>query len=153
MGTDCMPSHLYVFSHTMLTTTCRDFILRVAVKGNETQKRRQGSNLSMALVTELGSDKAKFCTPVSPKSKIFYKRFLCIFPPDFLLNFGLMQIFFFFFSFSFFFNGCTHGVWKFLGQRLNLSCCCNLCCSCGNTRSLTHCATAGTPVSYFRFHI
>ena len=28
----------------------------------------------------------------------------------------------------FFFNGCTHSIWKFLGQELNLSCSCNLQC-------------------------
>ena len=32
---------------------------------------------------------------------------------------------------------CGHigGIWKFLGQRLNLSCSCGLCYSCGNARS------------------
>ena len=34
----------------------------------------------------------------------------------------------------FFFNGCTGGIWKFLGEWLNLSHSCDLSCSCGNTR-------------------
>ena len=33
--------------------------------------------------------------------------------------------------------------WKFLGQGLNLSPSCDLCLSCSNTRSLTHCAGPG----------
>ena len=39
--------------------------------------------------------------------------------------------------------GCTHGVCKFPGQGLNLSCSWDLCHSCGNARSLTHCAGRG----------
>ena len=35
------------------------------------------------------------------------------------------------------FYGHTHGIWKFPGQGLNPSLSCNLCCSCGNTRSLS----------------
>ena len=35
----------------------------------------------------------------------------------------------------FFLNGHTHGIWKFLGQGLSLSCSCNLHCSCDNARS------------------
>ena len=38
---------------------------------------------------------------------------------------------------SFFFFGLTCGIWKFLGQRLNLSHICGLCHSCGNARALT----------------
>ena len=38
-----------------------------------------------------------------------------------------------------------HSTWKFLSQGLNLSYSCDLCHSCSNARSLTHCATAGTP--------
>ena len=41
------------------------------------------------------------------------------------------------------FNGCTHGIWKFLGQRLNLSLSCDLCYSCGNTRSFNPLCWAG----------
>ena len=48
-------------------------------------------------------------------------------------------------SFFFFFFGCTHSMWKFPGQDLNPSRSCNLCHCCGNARSLTHCATVGTP--------
>ena len=40
---------------------------------------------------------------------------------------------------------CTHGIWKFPGQGSNPNCICHLCHSCGNTKSLTHCTTAGTP--------
>ena len=71
---------------------------------------------------------------------------------------------------SVFFHGCILDMWKFLGSGLNTS------CSCGNTGSfkslhwagnrthtsaatraaavgsLTHCATAGTPISqYFNY--
>ena len=38
-----------------------------------------------------------------------------------------------------FFSPCIHGLWKFLGQGSNLSQSCDLCHSCGNTGSLTHC--------------
>ena len=44
-----------------------------------------------------------------------------------------------------FFVGHTHGIWKFLGQGLNLSHSVKLCHSCGNAGSLTHCAAVGTP--------
>ena len=37
-----------------------------------------------------------------------------------------------------FFNGHTHGIWRFPGQGLNLSHPRNLCCSCGNTRSFSN---------------
>ena len=50
-----------------------------------------------------------------------------------------------FFLVCFFFFGCTHGIWKFLGQESNPSCGCYLCQSCSNTGSLTHCTTVGTP--------
>ena len=52
-------------------------------------------------------------------------------------------------SLSIFFYGCTHDLWKFPGQGLNPSLSCNLCHSCGNTGSLTHCTTVGTPFLYF----
>ena len=78
---------------------------------------------------------------------------------------------FFFFFFNFFCH--THGIWKFLGQGLNLSPSCDLCHSCSNTGSfntlcqdryqthtssvtpatvvgfLIHCATAETPMIKF----
>ena len=38
-----------------------------------------------------------------------------------------------------FFFFCTHGIWKFLGQGSNLRHSCNLCYSCSNAGSLTHC--------------
>ena len=40
--------------------------------------------------------------------------------------------------------GCTCGMWKFSGQGSNLSHSCDLCHSCSNTESLTHCAGLGT---------
>ena len=49
---------------------------------------------------------------------------------------------FFFFSLSLFFSW-THSILKFLGQGSNPSHPCNLHHSCGNTRSLTHCARPG----------
>ena len=45
---------------------------------------------------------------------------------------------FFFFSFFFFFCH-THGIWKFPGQGLNLSCSCDLCHICSNAGSFTYC--------------
>ena len=69
------------------------------------------------------------------------------------------------------FNGCTCSIWKFLGERLNPSHSCNLCCNCSSAgffnplhqagdqthaspvtcatavRFLTHCATVRTPKS------
>ena len=75
------------------------------------------------------------------------------------------------FIFLFFISlfGCTCSIWKFLGQGSNPSRICDLCDSCSNSgplthcacvglgivpvvpqgqvRSLTHCVTAGTPVS------
>uniref|UniRef100_A0A8D1CN13 Uncharacterized protein n=1 Tax=Sus scrofa TaxID=9823 RepID=A0A8D1CN13_PIG len=56
-----------------------------------------------------------------------------------------LDFIFSFFSFLslFFFNGCTHSIWKYPGQELNPSCSCNLHCSCGNTRTLTHCTRPG----------
>ena len=70
--------------------------------------------------------------------------------------------------FFFFFFSCTHGIWKFLGQELNLSHTCDLwqlqqCWilnplhwardQTSNTIetswSLTHCTAAGTPGSYY----
>ena len=42
--------------------------------------------------------------------------------------------------------GCTHSMWKFPGQGLNLSFSCDLRHSCGTARSLIHCTKAGTPV-------
>ena len=43
---------------------------------------------------------------------------------------------------------CTHNMWKFPGQGLNLRCICNPCHSCGNAGSLTHCGTVQTPSSF-----
>ena len=85
---------------------------------------------------------------------------------------------FLFLSFFFFFlNGFTHGIWKFLGQRLNLNHSCNLYHSCGNTlsfnplcqaRDWTHvstvtqaaavrfwtcCTTVGTPCAFLFFFL
>ena len=41
-----------------------------------------------------------------------------------------------------FFNVCTHSIWKFPGQELNLSCSCNLY-HCGNAESLNPLHLAG----------
>ena len=41
------------------------------------------------------------------------------------------------------FCGCTHDIWKFPGQGLNLSRTCNLCHSCSNAGSLNHRAGLG----------
>ena len=48
--------------------------------------------------------------------------------------------------FFFFFNGCAHGIWRFPGQRLNLSCSYELCHSCGNTRSFNTLCQAGNRI-------
>ena len=56
-----------------------------------------------------------------------------------LLNWSALQYLFVFHSFF----SSTQGTWKFPGQGWNLSCSCNLHCSCGNAESLTYCATAG----------
>ena len=42
-------------------------------------------------------------------------------------------------EFLFVFYGRTHGIWKFLDQGLNPSHSCDLCHSCGDAGSLTHC--------------
>ena len=39
--------------------------------------------------------------------------------------------------------GCTHSIWKLLGWGLNPSYSCDLCHSCSNAGSLTHCAGSG----------
>ena len=49
-----------------------------------------------------------------------------------------------FFPTFFFFFSCIRGIWKFLGQGLNLSFSCDLHCSGGNTGSLTHCSGWGS---------
>ena len=74
---------------------------------------------------------------------------------------------------KFFFFGCTTLYGVLLGQGLDPSHSCNLSCSCGNTRSLTHygrpgirtcipalprpcwfcCTTAGTPKSTFKMYV
>ena len=48
-------------------------------------------------------------------------------------------------DFFFFFLRLTYGIWKFLGQGLNPSHSCDLCCHCDNAASLTHCTTVGAP--------
>ena len=52
--------------------------------------------------------------------------------------------FFFLFFFFFFFFSCTCSIWMFPGQGSNLSCSCDICHSCNNTRSLTHRTGSGT---------
>ena len=56
--------------------------------------------------------------------------------------------------FFFFFLGSTYGIWKFLGQGVNLSQRCDIHHSLSKARSLTHCsltpyATVGTPKTFF----
>ena len=48
--------------------------------------------------------------------------------------FSCVSLFWFGLVFGFF--GCTQSIWKIPGQGSNLSCGCNLCHSCSNTRSL-----------------
>ena len=47
---------------------------------------------------------------------------------------------------TYFFNYHTYGIHKFPGQGSNPRCSFDLSQSCGNAGSLTHCATAGTPI-------
>ena len=49
-----------------------------------------------------------------------------------------------------FWGGHTCGIWKFPAQELNLKCSCNLRHSCGNTGSLTPCATEELPIMFFK---
>ena len=58
-------------------------------------------------------------------------------PPE---TFSTSNFLFFVFG-VFFFFGCTRSIWKFPGQGSNPH------CHGDNARSLTHCATAGTPSS------
>ena len=71
------------------------------------------------------------------------------FEPDycflFFKKFYSLVFFFFFFFFFFSLFGCTHGIWKFLGQGLNLS------PRYGNAGSLTHGTRVGIPGAYLFF--
>ena len=74
-----------------------------------------------------------------PGSPCYQSVSLCLQPhTDTSIQFMLVL---FFFSSSFF--SCTLSIWKFLGQGLNLSCSCDLCHRCGNAVSLTHCTGPG----------
>ena len=53
------------------------------------------------------------------------------------LNLFLCILLFFFFFFFYY----PHGILKFLGPGLNLSCSCDICHSCSNSGSLTHCTS------------
>ena len=84
--------------------------------------------------------------------KSFIRHTLCNFFKSFYdFPFYVLEIIFqeqkfkFWKFFSFLFFGCTHNIWKFLGQGLNLSHSWDLCHDYGNARSLTHCTTVGTP--------
>ena len=66
------------------------------------------------------------------------------------VNWLCNKIFFYSFFF-FFFLDCICGVWKFLGQMLNLCCSCSLHHSCGNARSLPCCITRELPAKYSLF--
>ena len=48
----------------------------------------------------------------------------------------------FYFTCYYIFFGHAHGIQKFPGEGLNLSCNYGLCCNCGNVGSLTHCLIA-----------
>ena len=54
-------------------------------------------------------------------------------------------VLFFFFVFCFLFFSLLAVLWptEFSGRESDPSHSCKLCCSCGNARSLTHCATLG----------
>ena len=71
---------------------------------------------------------------VTAESFPFYVSFFL-----FLFLFLFLLLFLFFFS-------CTPGKWKFSGQVANLSSSCDLCHSSTHAGSLTHGATAGTPI-------
>ena len=60
-----------------------------------------------------------------------------------LLNIIIGGGYLFFGSFWFFLFCLHHGIWKILGQELNLSCSFNLHHSCSNAISLTHCSGLG----------
>lgn len=47
-------------------------------------------------------------------------------------------------NYFYFFHGCTCGRWKFPDLGSNVSHSCDLCHSCGNTKSLTHCTGPGS---------
>ena len=61
-----------------------------------------------------------------------------------------LSLFFFFF---FFFFGCTHGMWKFLGQGLNLHHDSDPSHCSGDTRSLTYCITRKLLVMLFLLNV
>ena len=65
-----------------------------------------------------------------------------VFWGEFFLFFGVFFPFSFFLSFFFFFLTMP-GHMAFQGQGSDLSCNYDLGCSCGNARSLTHCASLG----------
>lgn len=57
-------------------------------------------------------------------------------------------IMFLFFFLSFFPYGYTCGLWKLLSQGLNLSRICDLCCSCGYSRSFNPLGQAGEKIMF-----
>ena len=105
------------------------------------------SDLSLICDLCCSSGQRQILNPLSHNRKPWGFLFVC------LLSFFILG------------EGCTCGIWRFLGQGLNLSHSCDLCRSCGNTRSfnpvcpvhasgatqataviiLTHCTTVGTP--------
>ena len=76
----------------------------------------------------------------------FRQMLVSLFKPNFFhlpgyLHYGPLKMIFLFqglFSLSLF--GCTHSIWKFLGEGSNPSCSCDLRHGCGNAGSLTCCA-------------
>ena len=62
---------------------------------------------------------------------------------------SLFPIFFSFLTSFFFFSGHTRGMCRFLGQGQNWCHSCSLCHRCGNTGSVTRCATRELPLGFF----
>ena len=81
----------------------------------------------------------KFTSPDASISFLILHEISCMLKSDDLEKFGDVLLFI---CMS---GGRTCGIWKFLGQKVNLSRSWDPCHSCNNAGSLTLCATAGTP--------
>ena len=90
------------------------------------QKLRQGQKKRLELRLRLHAFLFPFLSPiVFPLLRpCFHFSSFCLWSP----------------SFFFFLFWLPPGIWQFLGQRSDLSFSCDLCHSCCNTGSLTHCA-------------
>lgn len=88
---------------------------------------------------------SKFCLPESTSEFLVSQKKKALSLSDFLQQKDheneVKKDFFFFF-------GHNHSLWKFLGQRQNQSSSHNLCHSCCNARSLTHCSTSELPIIF-----